>query len=322
MKTTRVLLMFFLATSLFFVSCSEENLTVEPIIEETAIAETATLAVEQKSSKLNDSNDYSKFKTSIKLTFSHFEDIEAAKGVLDKISLRSVDGTLVEIYDQVEEFDFLDMESGILMDIAIVPIPAGEYTEAIVHMVSAGVTYKGEEYDCYVPGENMILSFSKPVSVVTVLSQDLLLDIDVSESFIPLYGKRKKKTYNKWTHKKEAPTPTAFIFRPVVKTQNLTSTGSILVAAVTPISETEVLGVGGASIYLDGEYIGYETLETPITDDRGNTLLDVGQFIIPSLPPGETFTVTLKKDGFFDAEATAEIIEGNFAITPIVMWPE
>ncbi len=296
-KFVRLALWMFVLPIMFY-RCTESS-----VIEENGAIEEVVL----KSTVLTEDT----VQTSLKFSASNFnfEDIEEAEGLLDRIYLRSVGGDdntgkLIEIWDSVEVFNFLDMNSGIMSDIGFVPIPAGVYGQAVVHMKSAWVVYKGEKYECKVPSEKMTLSFKKPLTVGLQLSPEVLIDIDVSKSFIPVGSKKDGK-------------PSSFIFKPVFRVVNTTYAGRMVGAAFSPSYEM----VAGALIQLtDGEetYQTY-TLNDTVYDEFGMEYLP-GYYSLNGIPAGD-YTATASKDGFAATQAEVTIVEGNFTEANFLLVP-
>ncbi len=258
-----------------------------------------------------------KGKIHFRMTSSNFDfgEIEEAGGLLDAIYLRSVKtqgaDPIVQIWDSVEVFNLLDMNAGIMVDIGFVPIPAGTYKQAIVNMKDAWVVYQGKEYKCVVPGGKMVLSFETPLVVTSQLSPDVLIDIDVSNSFVPVY-KEKSKTK---TGEKE---PSYFIFKPIVRVMNYTSTGRMAGAVLTPDYEL----VEGALIELTDGVDTYQTysLTDTVYDEFGIEYLP-GYYSLNGVPAGD-YTAVATLDGYVGLEQDVTIVEGNYTETYLIVIPQ
>lgn len=208
------------------------------------------------------------------------------------------------IWDSVEQFDdLLDMSKGIMGDLSFLPIPPGTYGYAIAS-VSHGWAYKnGKEYPVIFPHGQMILAFQPPVQVGEHLSPDLIINIDVSKSFVPIrHG-------------------TAFIFKPFVRVVNATTAGS-LIGGVVSYPSFDPVGGAEVSVDVNGQaYSGYTLTESYTDPTTGMTLLP-GEYWIPGIPGG-TYPVSASKTGYVTADSTnVSILKGNFNTQNFVLMPQ
>lgn len=259
-----------------------------------------------------------KGKASFKITCSNFNfnDIEEAGGYLDKIYLKSVgsnghSGNLIQIWDSLEVFNLLDMTTGIMADLGFLEIPEGTYSKAIVHIKSAWVVYKGVRYNCKVPGGNMVLAFKDPLLVGTHLSPEIILDMDVSKSFIPIYGGNEKNA-NKF---KKNRMPKSFIMKPVVRVVNGTYAGRLAGAVLSsnyePLTNALVTVTNGVE-----SYQSYSLSE--IIVDEFFIEHYPGEYSVNAIPAGD-YSVTVSKEGYADITTNVTIVKGNFTIESFVM---
>ena len=86
--------------------------------------------------------------------------------------------------------NLLDLTNGVTENLASVEIPAGSYDQVRVYVSDASIVLKnGTDYDLTVPSgaSTGIKVFINPdIEVVGGLTAELLLDVNVSQSFIPL----------------------------------------------------------------------------------------------------------------------------------------
>lgn len=249
-------------------------------------------------------------------------DLDSALGVLDLIEIRSVDGTWLQIWDSIEPFDFLDLEKGILNDVAIVPIPTGLYTDVRCRIRESKVVYQGKDYDCIIPGGDMILAFDVPLVVGAQLSPEVKLEIDVSNTFYPVYSaslykqymfylmklKRKgnwRKEYVTFDEFKKNKKPKAFIMNPVITAVNTTSKGSIAGGVLKTDPTYGLVPFSGATLELwqDGVLVANTTAFKSMFFDEYNTQWNPGDFLFKDILEGD-YTLKVVEPGYnmFDPE--------------------
>jgi hypothetical protein len=209
----------------------------------------------------------------------------------------------VTVWDSVEYFDdLLNMETGIMSDLALLNIPAGIYHYAIVQ-VSDGWVLKndGKKYPVIFPNNKMVLYFKPFVKIGEKLSPDALFLIDVSHSFVST----KKGT--------------SYIFKPVVKAANLSYAGSLAGGVVNGLTGNPI---GNAHIYVDANGERFETLSVDqyFVDDYGIEHYP-GEYWIPGIPAG-SYTAYAEKEGYQSASAEVSILEGNFHFQNFVLIPQ
>lgn len=136
------------------------------------------------------------------------------------------------------EVNLLTLVNGVTEEIADLEIPAGTYDLVRVYVKDASVVLKdGETYDLKVPSgaQSGIKVFVKPgITVEGGLSSDLLLDFDVSKSFVAR-GNIDRPNFN------------GFIFKPVIMASN-TSIAGTLEGVVSELMDEVETGVEEAQI--------------------------------------------------------------------------
>lgn len=332
--------------SVVFTQCQQEPLETAPSDD----VKVERLDIIKKSGQLGKGSVLTKIKLASKNGAE--SNLDSALGVLDLIELRDINGNTIQIWDSTEVFDFLDLEKGILNDIAIVPIPTGIYTHAICHIVSARVEYEGQDYTCKVPGDNMILEFKDPVVVGLQLSPELTLEIDMNESFFPYYSKSLYKNYIKYLFKlrrkrnwqkdfvtfhefKKNKLPEGFIMNPLIEAINTTTKGSVAGAVIAPTDETfqDFIQIPEASLVLkdlSGNIVAETTSFAEPFYDEYNVLWNAGDFLFKEVPEGEYKLSVSYSDNYFgnylmfDVLAQSPIVEydisvlkGNFNIVNV-----
>tara|TARA_R110002051_G_scaffold90356_5_gene159135 strand:- start:801 stop:1718 length:918 start_codon:yes stop_codon:yes gene_type:complete len=196
------------------------------------------------------------------------------------------------LMEQEIEVNLLDLTNGITETLVDTEVPVGTYDLVRVYVKGINVVLTdGTTYDLKVPsGEQTgIKVFIKPgITVAGNLSADLLLDFDVSKSFIA------KGNIN------DLAGITGFNFKPVIKACNLSTSGS-LAGMVTTLQEEVAVGLEGAQVSV----FAADTLNTTTFTD------ETGAYMVMGLLSGD-YDVTVELDGYAaQSVEDLEIIAGN-----------
>ena len=237
-------------------------------------------------------------KMSIQLTDAPFpHDLVAEANVtLFKIDARNKDGetddSFVVLMEQEMEINLLDLTNGITETVVNTEVPVGAYDLVRVYVKGVNVVLTdGTTYRLDVPsGEQTgIKVFIKPdVTVTGNISADLLLDFDVSRSFVPKGNSNDIADIN------------GFNFKPVIKASNLTTAGS-LAGMVTSIQEETAVGMEGAQVSI----FAADTLNTTTFTD------ETGAYMVMGLLSGD-YDVTVDLEGYdVQSAEDIEIVAGN-----------
>lgn len=201
--------------------------------------------------------------------------------------------------------DLLSMGSGIMLDLSDGQVnpPPGTYDFAVA-TVEPGtgwiMTKDSTKYAVKFPGNKFMLAFKPPVTITTMVSLDVVLNIDINRSFV--------KTGN------------SYIFKPVVQVVNATTAGS-LTGFVVDAQTQQSIGYAVVTIDIDGTPYTTYTLAQPYTDPNTGVTLYPGQYYIPGIPAG-TYTVSVEKDGYAPANAQVTIMKGNFTEQDFALEPQ
>ncbi len=196
------------------------------------------------------------------------------------------------LMEQEIEVNLLDLTNGITETLVDTEVPNGTYDLVRVYVKGVNVVLTdGTTYDLKVPsGEQTgIKVFIKPgITVAGNLSADLLLDFDVSKSFVAK------------GNIKDLAGITGFNFKPVIKACNLSTAGS-LAGMVTALQEEVAVGLEGAQVSI----FAADTLNTTTFTDG------TGAYMVMGLLSGD-YDVTVELDGY-DAQSVEdiEIVAGN-----------
>jgi hypothetical protein len=181
-----------------------------------------------------------------------------------------------------EEFtvNLLNLTNGITETLVDTNIPAGVYDLFRVYVRDANIVLNDEDnttYDLKFPsGEQsgVKVFIDPPLVVTTGLSADLLFDFDVCRSFVARGNIKNPQSFN------------GFIFKPVIKVSNLTTSGT-LQGMVATQGETEIIALEGAqiSVLQDGEVI------------RNTFSGDTGGYVLEGMEPG-IYSILVEAEGF------------------------
>jgi len=166
--------------------------------------------------------------------------------------------TFVVLSEEEREVNLIKLTNGITETIVDIDVPTGSYDLIRIYVRGVNVVLTdGSAFDLKVPsGEQTgIKVFIKPSLLVSgELSSDLLLDFDVSRSFIPKGNSKDISSIN------------GFNFKPVIKASNMTTAGT-LTGLVSTIMDMETIGLEGATVSV----FAADTLNTTtFTDETGN----------------------------------------------------
>ncbi|MCK0145752.1 DUF4382 domain-containing protein [Arenibacter sp. F26102] len=190
------------------------------------------------------------------------------------------------------EVNLLDLTNGVTKNLADLDVPVGTYDLVRVYVKGVNVVLTdGSTFDLKVPsGEQTgIKIFIKPGIVVKGgLSADLLLDFDVSKSFVAKGGGSNLGSI------------TGFNFKPVIKACNMSTAGT-LSGMVTTIQEEVAVGLKGAEV----KVFAADTLNTTTFTDAD------GKYMVMGLMAGE-YDVEVELSTYLKQTVTdIDIVEGN-----------
>ena len=186
------------------------------------------------------------------------------KGAVETDSLLADGNSFITLSEEEVPINLLELTNGITENLVNLEVPAGTYDLVRVYVKGVNVILNdGTVYDLNVPsGEQTgIKVFIQPGLVVQGgLSSDLLLDFDVSKSFVAKGGRNNLSGFN---------------FKPVIKASNLATAGT-LKGLVTTTEDNISVGLEGAQVSV----IVADTINTTTFSD-----ID-GSFVIMGLQEG------------------------------------
>lgn len=192
----------------------------------------------------------------------------------------------ITLSEEEMQFNLLDLTNGLTASLVDLEIEAGSYDLIRLYVTKSDVILKdGSGFDLKVPSgaKSGLKVFIKPNLVVTGgLTTELLLDFDVSKSFKAQGNPNDPSNIR------------GFIFKPVVKASNLSSTGT-LTGVVTDT----------ASSVLDGVQVSVMVADSVYTTSFTN---ESGQYTILGIDAG-FYSVNYELKGY------ESIVEENVNIT-------
>ncbi len=171
--------------------------------------------------------------------------------------------SFIVLMEEERNFNLLNLTNGITETLVDVDVPEGSYDLIRIYVKGVNVVLtNGNTFNLKVPsGEQTgIKVFIKPsIFVGGELSSDLLLDFDVSRSFVPK------------GNMKNVAGITGFNFKPVIIASNMSFAGTLSGLVSTKMDNDEMVGLGNAmvSVFETGTIEG-EPIKTASTDDDGN----------------------------------------------------
>jgi hypothetical protein len=202
---------------------------------------------------------------------------------LDTQAIENTDTTVETIQDKPfvvlmeneVQVNLLDLTNGVTQTLVDTDVPVGTYDLIRVYVKGINIVLtNGMTYDLDVPSGSQtgIKIFIKPgLTVKGGLTSDLLLDFDVSKSFV---AKGSGQDIN------------GFNFKPVIKASNMSTTGTLM-GEITEIKEGDSIGVEGAQVAV----IVADTVNTTTFSDSDGGYMIMGLDAV-------SYTVVVEKEGY------------------------
>ena len=125
----------------------------------------------------------------------------------------------IVVFDETKTYNLAELQNGVTEELANLSIPAGSYDLIRIRISDASIVLSnGNSYDVKVPSGNAsgLKIFIKPELTVTGgLTSELVLDFDISKSFVPKGGPDLENV-------------NGFIFKPVIRAVNNSTSGRIV----------------------------------------------------------------------------------------------
>ena len=218
----------------------------------------------------------------------------------DMVLETELDNSFIVLMEDEVQVNLLELTNGVTKTLVDTEVPVGSYDLIRVYVKGINVVLtNGLTYDLKVPSgpQTGIKIFIKPgLAVSGGLTADLLLDFDVSKSFVAKGGSQDLENIS------------GFNFKPVIKASNMSTSGTLM-GTITEIIEGTSVGVEGAQIavFIDN------TLNT-------TTFSDVdGGYMIMGLD-AVTYTVEIEKAGYMKLTAgEVDIHAANKTVKDMVL---
>jgi hypothetical protein len=235
----------------------------------------------------------------IKITDAPFpvDMVESATVTITKVEVRKVcdsisDGNpFIVVSEDTMTFNLLDLRNGITDDLAEIEVPAGKYDLVRLYVDEAGLKIKdGDSYNVKVPSgrQTGIKIFISPaLSVQGGLTSELLLDFDLSNSFVMRGNLHKPSGIN------------GFIFKPVIRAVNNSTAGRI----EGMVTDTLKVKIKEATVWIKKD----TTVATTIADT-------LGHYALIGIPAG-TYSIFATKVNYDTVSFTGiKVTAGNRTI--------
>jgi hypothetical protein len=235
----------------------------------------------------------------VKLTDDPFPTdlVSQANVKITKIEIRKAQSELegnpfIVLSEETFIYNLLELRNGITADLVDIEVPAGDYDLVRLYVDSAGIQLKDDrEFGLKVPSgsETGIKIFIDPsISVVGGLTAELVLDFEVSQSFIVQGDPYSVAGIN------------GFIFTPVIHAANASTTGSL--DGTVKDSESNLLD--NADVWIDN---GGDTYSTSSSME--------GYYMFSNIPAGDYTLNATKKAAESEYDTASieniEVVAGN-----------
>jgi hypothetical protein len=195
--------------------------------------------------------------------------------------------------------NLLTLVNGVTQELADLEVPAGNYDLVRIYVKGVNLVLKdGQTFDFKVPSgaQTGIKVFIEPsLNVVGGLSSDLLLDFDLSKSFVAR-GNIDGPGFN------------GFLFKPVIRASNTSTAGTLSGFTGTLVEEMET-ALEGTQVSV----IAADTVYASAFSDAD------GKYAIMGIQAG-TYRAVAEKEGFFSSDTvTVEIVPGNKTVRDFLL---
>lgn len=227
-----------------------------------------------------------------------FDSVSSAKITVEEIQVKSSSsGEKITVMDKETTLDLMTLRNGLVESLSEVEIPAGKYNEILIIISGSRIEMKdGRTFPFKIPSgstSGLKVKVSPDLEITTGLSTDVLLDFDLSRSFVPTMNGKEVSSFN---------------FKPVVRAQVLAFAGIVSGQVLNVTDETPI---AGATVTVKK---GTEIVTTAVTDSEGF-------FKILGLPV-DTYNITAEavQYGSLTIEAVP-VTAGNEVTTHFILTP-
>jgi len=244
----------------------------------------------------------------VKITDAPFpvDMVDYANVTINKVEIRAMAPDSGKAYitltdeDFSETFDLLLLQNGVTGDLVEIDLPVGSYDLVRLHVDSAEIKVKdGDVYHLKVPSgaqTGIKVFIEPPIEVVGGLSAELLLDFDLSNSFVVKGNPNTPAGIN------------GFNFKPVVRAINSSSSGRV--SGI--VTDTTNAPIENATVY--SEIAPSDTLFT-LTDATGF-------YALVGLAPGTYKIIAQEASHDTVSVENVEVTTGNNTKQDFVLTPQ
>lgn len=226
-----------------------------------------------------------------------FSDVESATVTITKVEVRRAGDGIPDgkpfmlVSEDTLTFDLLELRNGVVEEMLDFELPQGKYDLVRLYVYEASLKIKdGDTYNVKVPSglQTGIKIFIRPgITVEGGLTSELLLDFDLSRSFIMTGNNHKPSGIN------------GFIFKPVIRAVNLSTAGRI----EGLVTDTAKVNLPNTQVWVAQDTI----VSTAYTDDSG-------YYAFIGIPSG-TYSLYATKENYDTVSyADINVIAGNKTI--------
>ncbi|MFQ5799408.1 MAG: DUF4382 domain-containing protein [Bacteroidota bacterium] len=196
-------------------------------------------------------------------------------------------------------YNLLDLQNGVTAELADLEVPVGTYDLIRLFVSNANLTLSsGISFDLTVPSgaeTGIKLFIDPPIEVVSGSIAALILDFDARQSFVALGSLKSAEGIN------------GFIFRPVIRAENISTTGRIAGTV------TDASGAALEDVTVSATQNGVVVSTTGSSSE--------GTYTLMALPAGE-YTVTAEKQGYSSAQQDViTVVVGNVTAVNFQLSP-
>ncbi len=202
--------------------------------------------------------------------------VKEANVTINKIELRNKDSegaNFVILSEEEVSLNLLDLQNGIVQELVNLEVPAGNYDLIRLYISESGLVLNDEKvYDLKVPSsaQSGLKVFVHPnIEVTSGLTTELLLDFDVSKSFVPKGNLVKEEI-------------SGFNFKPVVRAVNISFAGRI----EGIVADSTEAPIADAKVWIESDTVVASTFAE-----------EDGFYALTGIPAGE-FTLKSSKEGY------------------------
>ena len=242
----------------------------------------------------------------------HSQVTEAVIGV-DEIRVHpqaDAQGGFITIYEGAPiEMNLLELHNGLTQELATADVPAAAYRQLRLHVESAslrlvnGNVYDTETGTLHLTSQDTSgfkVFIDPPVVVIAGFSTEVLLDVDLSKTFLPVPSD-------------DPLNATSFNLLPVIRVANLSTSGEIRGVVSTDDGLGGTTPVEAATVYV------LPPGETDTANSIASTATDVdGEYAVLGIPGG-TYDVLATKGALQGREDGVTVLVGSVTVVDITI---